>query len=146
MRKVEKRLDDLYATLPRLDCKRKCQASCGPLGMTQDEARRLSEALGHDELFDFARYQCAALGDDGLCTAYEARPGICRIFGLTKSLACPHGCEPERWMSKDESDRFLAQVEKITGRKPVIFTHDTLGRAILKTMRQLRAGKANDRS
>lgn len=43
-----------------------------------------------------------ALSDDGRCRGYEGRPALCRTWGMTKSLRCPHGCEPSRWMTDQE--------------------------------------------
>jgi Fe-S-cluster containining protein len=51
---------------------------------------------------------CGALDRGrGLCRAYHVRPAICRLWGVVRSLACPHGCVPERWLSDDEGYRFI---------------------------------------
>ena len=36
----------------------------------------------------------ACLGPSG-CTVYEERPLVCRWFGSTQRLPCPHGRRPE---------------------------------------------------
>lgn len=41
------KLAELYAKLPRIDCKRKCQASCGPIGLGHAEYRAMCEYLGY---------------------------------------------------------------------------------------------------
>jgi hypothetical protein len=38
-----KALDALYATLPRLDCQKKCSECCGPVTMTRLEAKRINQ-------------------------------------------------------------------------------------------------------
>ncbi len=37
---------------------------------------------------------CPHLGEQG-CTVYMERPLICRLFGTTPVLACPHGKRPQ---------------------------------------------------
>jgi len=37
---------------------------------------------------------CVHLGDGG-CQVYEDRPVICRLFGTTPALLCPHGRRPD---------------------------------------------------
>jgi len=37
---------------------------------------------------------------------------ICRLWGLTKSMACPFGCVPERWLTEDEAHALLAKAEE----------------------------------
>lgn len=38
---------------------------------------------------------CPHLGEGG-CEVYEERPLICRLFGTTPMLLCPHGRHPEK--------------------------------------------------
>ena len=40
------------------------------------------------------RFDCVP-GPQG-CEVYDQRPLICRLFGTTKSLPCPHGRGPEQ--------------------------------------------------
>ncbi|WP_233702101.1 YkgJ family cysteine cluster protein [Iodobacter ciconiae] len=42
---------------------------------------------------------CPHLADKG-CTVYLERPLICRLFGTTPALACPHGKQPEMMIDK----------------------------------------------
>ncbi|HEV2379781.1 MAG TPA: hypothetical protein VG206_08280 [Terriglobia bacterium] len=41
---------------------------------------------------------------------YGVRPLICRLWGLVKAMRCPHGCEPEQWLSDEEARAMLARV------------------------------------
>jgi Fe-S-cluster containining protein len=93
-------LDALYAELPDLDCKQLCARDSGCLGagliMSPIEAWRLGrfpvqEGPG-----------CPNLTRKGRCAGHEIRPMICRLWGLTESSRCPHGCEPSRWLTEDE--------------------------------------------
>ena len=40
-----------------------------------------------------SHFSCPHLGDNG-CQVYAERPLICRLFGTTPRLACPHGLRP----------------------------------------------------
>ena len=50
-----------------------------------------SEAL-HEAALE--ALSCPHLGENG-CEVYDERPLICRLFGTTPSLPCPHGRKPE---------------------------------------------------
>jgi Uncharacterised protein family (UPF0153). len=41
-----------------------------------------------------AALSCPYLGKQG-CEVYDERPLICRLFGTTPQLPCPHGRRPE---------------------------------------------------
>lgn len=45
-------------------------------------------------------YHCPKLGEDGLCTYYEKRPDICRVFPSNPLVALPVDCSFKGW--KDE--------------------------------------------
>jgi Fe-S-cluster containining protein len=128
----EKELERLYATLPKINCRRLCQECCGPINMTELELRRLSEQF--PALPSFARempialssgqvvsergfatdcHQCPML-KDGACSVYPIRPMICRLWGLVQSMRCPHGCTPERWVSPRESFKLLSRADQIS--------------------------------
>jgi Fe-S-cluster containining protein len=51
-------------------------------------------------------YYCPAL-KDGRCTVYEIRPTICRLWGATQSMPCPHGCTPPEALIQAESFELL---------------------------------------
>lgn len=101
-------LDKMYATLPKLDCKGLCQESCGPIDMSIAERKRIpiqitapGEALRM--IFqDGADYNCDALDVEGRCSVYKVRPLICRLWGMTEQMKCPHGCVPEGGFLVDE--------------------------------------------
>ena len=116
--KIDRRLDELYATLPKLDCQGLCTGACGPLLIERHEFRRLTEANnGQKPFFDAFKSRCSLLVD-GKCTQYDIRPSICRLWGLIKDeLECPYGCVPERWLSNEEARRFTEKVQKAAGHK-----------------------------
>ena|SRR2546421_5752017 len=103
-------LEKLYLTLPRLNCQRTCQDACGPILFQGEEGNRIAARVGgRPRAIDAAR--CPLLTRDGRCTVYDIRPMICRLWGLTRAMACPWGCVPERWLGEDEARALLAQAE-----------------------------------
>ena len=101
------RLDALYATLPALQCQGKCQASCGPIQGSEIENDRIFLETG--KVLADLNNVCRLLVD-GACSVYAVRPMICRLYGIAREMACPHGCEPERWLTEDEVHRYLRTV------------------------------------
>ena len=67
-------------------------------------------------------YWCPALRE-GRCTVYDARPAICRLWGATISMPCPHGCTPDNALSKQESDELLALAGRAGGGMAPRFFH-----------------------
>lgn len=49
------------------------------------------------------------------CKIYEARPLICRTFGVAKGLECPYGCKPTngRYLSKEEFFDLVQALEDV---------------------------------
>jgi hypothetical protein len=103
-RRVRK-LEALYAELPKLDCQGKCAESCGPIFMTEIEWERITDDLGHTP--EATSLTCPMLTAEGRCSVYELRPTICRLWGLVERMACPWGCVPERWLTDAEAGDFL---------------------------------------
>lgn len=103
--------------LPTMRCKGRCQDQCSIVPMTAAEVTRLQDACGRT--FDVwpckdrftitppGSMTCPALGTDGRCTGYEGRPILCRMWGMTKCMRCPHGCEPSRWLTDQEVGELL---------------------------------------
>lgn len=125
-------LDALYAKLPKINCRRLCQSECSGILMTHGEAHRVKEAAGIPQHVPMPvadqQMRCAFLDTEcGGCKVYDARPAVCRLYGLveTSAMRCPHGCEPEdgRWMSEKEQFDFLGEVEKIAG-KGRLYVHN----------------------
>ncbi len=119
-------LDRLYARLPKIQCKRKCQRYCGIVPMHQIEQERIAEQIGHKPEVsytpggpvpkDLRVAPCPLLNADGRCSVYGLRPLICRVWGTAKDMACPHGCKPSRWISDKEFTAILIKIRDIETR------------------------------
>lgn len=110
-----KRLQELYAKLPRINCVGSCVEACGPILCTKLEQEVL-ETASHRKL-DHRKthpHSCTMLNKEGKCRAYDARPLVCRLFGLVPRMACPHGCQPERWLTNEDGWALLAAAERIS--------------------------------
>lgn len=114
------RLEALYARIPHIDCKKLCRECCGPIVqagvMSALEFERLAEYERQPE--DPKNFMaCWLLTPDGLCSAYDARPLICRLWGVvdTPLMRCPFGCVPDRWLTDAESRTMLREATSIGG-------------------------------
>jgi hypothetical protein len=140
-------LDRLYATLPAVRCKRLCGESCGPMILTDLEARRLQVATHRKPrclpmITTPADVRCVYLNaEQTKCTAYAVRPLICRIWGTVKRLSCPHGCVPDRWLSDREFLEVAQAIERIGGGRILHTTPDGTGFHAGETFAALGAGQ-----
>ena len=106
----------IYASVPRIKCKGKCQASCGPIYASDMERRVFTEKTGHPfpkpmEVLASKDCACPRLNVVGQCDSYQHRPLICRLWGVVHGMPCPHGCEAERIMTDGEATDLLWQAE-----------------------------------
>ena len=121
------RLDALYAELPTVACKGECAIACGPIPLTNLEARRL-QVVSHVKprtvikmVADGApstarlRDRCIYLRDDDRCSVYAVRPLICRAWGVIKMMSCMRGCLPDRWLTDLEFVKLAQAVEQVGG-------------------------------
>lgn len=91
----------IYAKIPKLDCKKKCFGSCGPIVMSHAESRVIHQHCGSPIQVGQGGI-CEKLTLSGLCSIYSLRPLVCRLFGTCEELQCPFGCVPERWLTSEE--------------------------------------------
>ena len=121
------KLDAVYATLPALACRGECAIACGPIVLTDLEARRLQVATHQKPrtviklLADGGpnteqpRERCIYLTAADRCGVYAIRPLICRAWGVVRMMSCMHGCLPDRWLKDDEFLRLAQEIERFAG-------------------------------
>lgn len=104
-------LQALYAELPTIVCRGLCDGACGPVMVSRLEV----EQLGAPLTFHARTLRCVFLTDDRRCVAYDQRPMICRVYGMSRGLPCAHGCVPDRWLTEAEGREFVARAMTIGG-------------------------------
>lgn len=120
---TETKLAAIYARIPDVECRGLCQEACGPIAMSQSEAQAIRDRVGarvrlvgdgpQVYLTNARTLTCPLLNPDGKCSVYANRPAICRIFGAVQAMACPHGCRPKKWMTREESYEVLSATETV---------------------------------
>lgn len=109
-------LEEIYAKIPKLECRQQCgQAFCGPVCMTVPERERMLNLMGWERLpLTESGLSCPCLDPiTKTCNAYEARPLICRLWGTVKRLSCPYGCQPSRWLTDKEADALITEYKRL---------------------------------
>ena len=106
-------LEAIYASLPKLACKGLCDHSCGPIGLTEIEAKRIEKKVHRLPTVVPGELRCSLL-ENGRCTAYAVRPLICRLYGVAEHMMCPHGCLPSRTLTREQANELLARVARIS--------------------------------
>lgn len=114
----------IYDQVPEVHCAGHCgglkDTCCGPIACTATEARLLDEYDGirspwvsienENVRMDWTQltdFRCPHLSVNGRCTAYEVRPLICRLWGVSSKLPCPWGCKPKRVLNALQTDRLV---------------------------------------
>jgi uncharacterized protein len=80
--------------IPSFECIPGCHDCCGPVTTSSEEMSRLPRKTAAEHEAAMENLSCPHLADKG-CTVYMERPLICRLFGTTPTLPCPHGKRPE---------------------------------------------------
>lgn len=110
----ERKVRALWEMVPKIECKGLCSNSCGPIDMSDVERRLISEQ--GLEIPGMTCLTCPALDFAGRCRVYDIRPMICRLWGVTETMKCPHGCVPEGGhMPDDEGHLLIAESLRIGG-------------------------------
>ncbi len=125
----------IYERIPAVACRRLCAASCtiAPyasiegdrmqayagrgrrIGHPESVLRRLSAATTAEELA--AAVPACPLLRRGACTVHPVRPLICRLYGASEDLPCPHGCEvTPRPLTGAETRALVAEVGDLADR------------------------------
>jgi hypothetical protein len=126
--RMDEALRAVYDSLPTMECRKLCgHTFCSFIAMSPYEAGtmdracsdagisvqwvELSPSLGPKQMRGAAvaprvsptTGTCIALDQLGRCRVYDARPLICRLWGVVEAMSCPHGCAPEYWLSEGEA-------------------------------------------
>lgn len=113
-------LRELYALIPEVNCKRKCQAFCSAVfdegSMSLLEQNRVLNFHGYKP--PGPAFECGYLDEAGRCSVYATRPTICRLWGVVEdapAMRCSFGCEPDRWLTNAEAMAIMHEAVRIGG-------------------------------
>ena len=131
-------LQEVYDALPQIACKGLCWNSCGPIDMSTVERQRIVD-LGYEipqfteerarRWADDEPLHCPALNRQSLqCEVYEARPFICRVWGVADSMRCPHGCEATDILDDQQVYDLLLRSLEVGGHPGMDVNPDTRAR------------------
>lgn len=112
-------IDDIYSSIPEVNCKGLCQDACGIIACSAIEAEIMQDngiippsVRNHPTQGDMT---CSHLTDSGKCAIYEHRPLVCRLFGAVKSLKCVHGCKPKNgYMSNEKVKKLIDKLDSLS--------------------------------
>jgi Fe-S-cluster containining protein len=123
------KLDHLYKYLPDVKCKGLCSTQCTVIPVSNVERARIKEDTGEDKFRDWQQFfedykalgsygltpspdclKCPHLNENKRCDIYDIRPLICRLYGVIKSLKCPHGCLPNRWLKERDAKKLIEKL------------------------------------
>lgn len=134
-RKSYHSLRELYADIPDAHCKGLCGPThCTRVLASRAEMRNARQAgvdltSTREELIEGMNgsLSCQAFSPAKGCLIYEARPLICRIWGASIELICPHGCRPSRYLTAEESRHMVSESIRLGGAHSMM---DTLGKQV----------------
>ena len=109
----KRKLHEVYATVPTIDCQGKCTDYCGAIGMEKGELEEMKKASGSEP--NVTKDLTCNYLENGRCSIYADRPLICRIWGVIEDFSCPHGCRMTRKLAPTEIINLFAKVKKIAG-------------------------------
>lgn len=124
--KAYKTLEDVWAAIPRIDCRKRCADSCTVIPLHAVELVKLRTQAPKVETKVFTgapEVRVLKVTEQGecpllrwkACTVYEVRPLICRLYGVAEGMPCQHGCKPERRLSQDEVHVLMEAIHRIGG-------------------------------
>lgn len=97
--------------IPSFECIPGCHDCCGPVTTSSYEISTLPVKSEAEHDVALTNLSCPYLGEKG-CEVYDDRPLICRLFGTTPRLPCPHGRHPpemiDPWVEADIQAFFLS--------------------------------------
>lgn len=101
--------------IPAFECVPGCHDCCGPVTTSSEEMARLPVISDAAHAVALAEFSCPHLGKTG-CQVYAERPLICRLFGTTPRLACPHGKRPAVMIAphiEQQIERYFAATRQV---------------------------------
>lgn len=80
-----------YPSLPVMQCDTNCGECCGPVMATEGEFTAIEQYAAKNGLSPVKQGLTCPWYQGGQCTVHEVRPALCRLFGHSPRMNCPHG-------------------------------------------------------
>jgi len=96
----------LRKQIPAFKCKEGCTDCCGMVPFSNWEWAQVKDQR------IATKVKCPYASKDG-CEIYKDRPIICRLFGTVEKLKCPHGCRPDRRLSKKKEQEIMKKYTEV---------------------------------
>lgn len=110
---LEKVILELRTLIPQFECLPGCIDCCGPTPRSKWEWDQVKDK----RFMSRKRPLDCPYSYNGKCDVYEDRPILCRLYGTTVDLPCPHGKSPLLPLSHE-------QTQAIMGRYMDILDHE----------------------
>jgi Fe-S-cluster containining protein len=112
-----KKLREIYAKIPEINCKGLCSDYCGAIGMQRGEFQEIERIAGRAPGLNPLTLTCTFLDENNQCSVYEIRPLVCRTWGTVENVLCRHGCAPSdgRFLTAAALLELFAEVRAVAG-------------------------------
>ncbi len=95
-------IQELYDKIPSFFCREGCYDCCdNHIQFAPEEEARVGG-------FNYTERLCPHV-KDGRCSVHQNRAFICRIYGSSEIMPCPHGYGPEKPLTKEETYALLRE-------------------------------------
>ena len=90
-------IQKLYDKIPSMECLEGCHECCdNHIQFAPEEGERCGG-------FPYTSRECPYLDEKGRCTVHQKRPFVCRIYGNSEIMPCPHGCKGDTTLTAEET-------------------------------------------
>jgi len=113
------RLYRCYARVPQFQCKEDCSECCGIVPIAPVEHLNIANWMKEHHIRTRRMQRVDLLTcpytDGNSCAIYEARPLICRLFGVIrhKDFLCPYKREPVELLTQREANNLIEEVFRL---------------------------------
>jgi len=101
----------LRKQIPAFECILGCTDCCGPVHAAPWEESQIEKHTGKEAKLNRLPSQGlhCPYSLNGNCEIYDDRPIICRLFGATPEMLCPHGRRPKVLLTKKRGAKITAE-------------------------------------
>lgn len=106
--------------LPVMTCVPGCGDCCGPVPITAKERDTIRDYISKLGITPrYTDYLTCPFFQEGSCQVYPVRPLVCSIFGHTRKMSCPNGCN--KFVPEKITHQMMRENGPAVGLLPEIF-------------------------